>query len=157
MDTLVIDGRRFEITRADAADLPDLVSLLTDDTIGATRETDDLAPYRRAFATIDGDPHQLLVAVRDEHAALVGTMQLTLIPGLARGGVTRLQIEAVRLAAEVRGAGLGRALLDWAHAYGREHGAGLAQLTSDQRRVDAHRFYEQAGYVASHRGFKRAL
>ncbi len=46
----------------------------------------------------EADPSQLLLAVRDEAGDLVGTMQLTLIPGLSRGGAKRLQIEAVRLA-----------------------------------------------------------
>jgi len=63
----------------------------------------------------------------------------------------------VRLASTVRGSGLGTALLEWAHDYGREHGATLAQLTSDKSRVDAHRFYNTLGYTASHEGFKRSL
>jgi hypothetical protein len=33
-------------------------------------------------------------------------------------------------------------------------GAALVQLTSDQARTDAHRFYERLGFVGSHRGFK---
>jgi hypothetical protein len=31
------------------------------------------------------------------------------------------------------------------------------QLTSDNSRADAHRFYERLGFVASHVGFKLAL
>lgn len=95
--------------------------------------------------------------VRDEAGTTVGTMQLSLIPGLSRGGATRLQIEAVRVAAATRGSGLGRAMIAWAHGYGRRHGADLAQLTSDKTRRDAHRFYEGLGYVASHEGFKLEL
>lgn len=33
-------------------------------------------------------------------------------------------------------------------------GAPLVQLTSDEARQDAHRFYERLGFVGSHRGFK---
>lgn len=117
----------------------------------------ELEPYLAAFRDIESDPHQYLAAVRDLDGDLVGTMQLTLIPGLARGGVKRLQIEAVRMAPDARGTGLGTALFEWAHAYGRQHGATLAQLTSDKTRVDAHRFYDQLGYKASHEGFKRRL
>jgi GNAT superfamily N-acetyltransferase len=84
-------------------------------------------------------------------------MQLSLIPGLARGGTKRLLIEAVRVARSARGSGLGTALLGWAHDWGRAHGASLAQLTSDKTRVEAHRFYERLGYVASHEGFKSDL
>lgn len=133
------------------------MALLADDVLGAERESSDLEPYLAAFHQIDRDPQQLLVAVRDAHGRVVGTMQLTLIPGLSRGGATRLQIEAVRLSSDVRGTGLGTALFAWAHDYGRRHGATLAQLTSDRSRTDALRFYERLGYAASHEGLKLPL
>jgi len=157
MESLDVNGRRFTVSRAAAADLPALVSLLADDTLGSVRESAHLAPYEAAFREIDGDPQQFLAVVRDEADVIVGTMQLTLVPGLARAGAKRLLIEAVRLASSARGSGLGSALFGWAHDYGREHGAALAQLTSDKVRVEAHRFYERLGYVASHEGFKAAL
>jgi GNAT superfamily N-acetyltransferase len=108
-------------------------------------------------AEIDGDPHQFLAVIRDEGGAIVGTMQLTTVPGLARAGAKRLLIEGVRLAPSVRGSGLGTAMFTWAHAYGRREGAVLAQLTSDKSRADAHRFYDRLGYTATHVGFKLRL
>jgi len=39
----------------------------------------------------------------------------------------------------------------------RARGCRLAQLTTDKRRTDAHRFYASRGFEASHEGFKRAL
>ena len=39
----------------------------------------------------------------------------------------------------------------------RAAGASIVQLTSDKSRVDAHRFYEQLGFKASHVGMKRDL
>lgn len=157
MDTLTFAAHRFTIDRAVEADLPDLVALLADDVLGRERESADLTPYRAAFARIDDDPNQLLIAVRDEQAAVVATMQLTLIPSLSRGGATRLQIEAVRVGATTRGGGLGTALFTWAHEWGRERGASLAQLTTDAARADAHRFYETLGYTPSHIGLKLPL
>lgn len=157
MQSLDVGGRRFTVSRATESDVPGLVALLADDVLGAHRETTGLEPYLAAFREIDSDPRQFLVTVRDSDGGLVGTMQLTLIPGLARGGAKRLQIEAVRLASSTRGAGLGTALFEWAHAYGDRHGATLAQLTSDKTRTDAHDFYDRLGYRASHQGFKRPL
>lgn len=151
------NGRRFTVSRAVEADVPGLVSLLADDVLGATRESSTMAPYLDAFRDIDGDPNQLLLAVRDEDRDLVATMQLTLIPCLARGGAKRLQIEAVRIAGSARGAGLGTELFNWAHEYGRSRGAELAQLTTDKARTDAHRFYGRLGYHASHEGYKRPM
>jgi GNAT superfamily N-acetyltransferase len=157
VDVIVLADRRFMVERARAADVPALVGLLTDDPLGADRETSDLSAYERAFVAIDQDPQQFLAAVRDPDGALVGTMQLTLIPGLSRGATTRLQIEAVRVAESARGTGLGSAMFEWAHDYGRAHGAGLVQLTTDKTRGDAHRFYARLGYDATHEGLKLAL
>jgi GNAT superfamily N-acetyltransferase len=89
--------------------------------------------------------------------AVVGTLQLTVIPGLARRGALRGQVEAVRVRSDQRGTGLGTRLMDWAIEESRRRGCALVQLTSDSSRVDAHRFYEGLGFVASHQGFKLAL
>ncbi|MFF2805913.1 GNAT family N-acetyltransferase [Streptomyces sp. NPDC058000] len=146
-----------EIRRATEADLPAIVAMLADDPLGATRESpDDLTPYRAAFAALDADPNQHLV-VADRGGRVVGTLQLTLIPGLSRRGATRTIVEAVRIHADERGAGLGTVLIEWAIAESRKLGCQLVQLTSDATRVDAHRFYERLGFDASHLGFKRQL
>lgn len=150
-------GERFTVARARRDDVVALVALLGDDVLGATRESTDLGPYLVAFDEIAADPHQFLAVVRDGDGAVCGTCQLTLIPGLARGGTKHLQVEAVRIAASQRGKGLGEAMFEWAHRHGREHGATLAQLTSDKQRGDAHRFYDRLGYVATHEGYKRTL
>ena len=149
--------RRFVIARARRSDVPAVVALLADDVLGKDRESTDLGPYVAAFTEIDEDPHHLLLTARDDADVVVGTMQLTLLPCLARGGAKRLHIEAVRLSSSTRGSGLGTALFEWAHEYGRQHGAVVAQLTSDKSRTDAHRFYDRLGYTASHEGFKRSL
>eukprot|EP01113_Clastostelium_recurvatum_P000184 TRINITY_DN1008_c0_g1_i2.p1 TRINITY_DN1008_c0_g1~~TRINITY_DN1008_c0_g1_i2.p1 ORF type:complete len:201 (+),score=50.91 TRINITY_DN1008_c0_g1_i2:126-728(+) len=88
---------------------------------------------------------------------VAGTLQLTFIPGLSRGGMLRAQIEAVRVRADERGTGLGSLFLQKALDECRKRGAGMAQLTTDKRREDAHRFYEKLGFVASHEGMKLPL
>ena len=157
MDQLQVGGRSFRVARATPADVPALARLMADDALGATRESSEMAPYLAAFREIDTDPRQLLVVIRDAADSIVGTMQLTLIPGLARAGAMRLLIEGVRLARSARGSGLGTAMFSWAHDYGRANGAIMAQLTSDKTRLDAHRFYDRLGYAASHEGFKLPL
>ena len=108
------------------------------------------------FRAIDADPNQYL-AVMTERGAVVGTLQLTFIAGLSRRGALRGQIEAVRVAASRRGAGLGQELFEWAIAECRARGCRTVQLTTDRSRADAHRFYERLGFVASHVGYKLAL
>jgi len=146
-----------EIRRATAADVPAIVAMLADDPLGATRETpDDPAPYEQAFARIDADPAQHL-AVAERDGTVVGTLQLTVIPGLSRRGMTRALIEAVRVHRDERGSGLGTQLIEWAVEEARRQGCAVVQLTSDATRTDAHRFYERLGFEASHVGFKRML
>jgi ribosomal protein S18 acetylase RimI-like enzyme len=148
-----VDG--VEVRRAVADDLPALVALLADDPLGRSRETADLASYRRAFEQVDRDAGQLLVTAV-AHDEIVGTLQLSLIPGLSRGGAVRGQIEAVRVRGDHRGRGIGSALLRWAVDEARRRGCALVQLTTDTSRADALRFYEGLGFVASH-GLKMAL
>ena len=81
----------------------------------------------------------------------------TLVPGLSRRGALRAQVEGVRVGRSHRGTGLGTALLGWAVEHARASGCVLVQLTSDKSRVDAQRFYERLGFVASHEGYKLAL
>jgi GNAT superfamily N-acetyltransferase len=88
---------------------------------------------------------------------VVGTCQLTFIPSLSRRGAERMTIEAVRVRTDLRGHGLGRAMMAWALERARERGCGLAQLTTDRRRTDAHRFYASLGFEPSHLGFKLTL
>ncbi|MFF8931151.1 GNAT family N-acetyltransferase [Streptomyces longwoodensis] len=146
-----------EIRPAVADDVPAIVALLADDPLGAQRESpDDLAPYVAALERLSSDPNQrLVVAVRE--GRVVGTLQLTLVPGLSRRGATRSIIEGVRVHADERGSGLGTRFIQWAIEESRATGCQLVQLTSDRSRTDAHRFYERLGFEASHVGFKLQL
>jgi GNAT superfamily N-acetyltransferase len=146
-----------EIRPVVADDVPAIVAMLADDPLGARRESpDDLTPYLAALERLSADPNQhLVVAVRENR--VVGTLQLTIIPGLSRRGATRSIIEGVRIHADERGSGLGTQLIEWAIDASREQGCQLVQLTSDKTRVDAHRFYERLGFEASHTGFMLLL
>ncbi|MEV1047618.1 GNAT family N-acetyltransferase [Streptomyces sp. NPDC049916] len=138
-------------------DLSAVVAMLADDPLGAQRESpDDPAPYRTALRRLADDPNQhVVVAVREGH--VVGTLQLTIVPGLSRRGATRSIIEGVRVHRDERGSGLGTQLVQWALDESRRQNCQLVQLTSDVSREDAHRFYERLGFTASHLGFKLAL
>lgn len=158
--TLTVDSLDVELRRAQRDDVVRIVSLLAADQLGAARDgiagADDLAVYLRAFEAIDADAAQLLVVATDG-GGVVATMQLSFIPGLARRGSLRAQLEAVRVAGSHRGRGLGEAMFRWAIDEARRRGCSLVQLTTDKSRVDAHRFYARLGFVASHEGLKLRL
>ena len=146
------------IRPATADDIPHIVALYADDDLGRARDSAavDEESYRRAFTAIDGDPHHVL-AVGEIAAEVVATLLLSFLPGLSRGGSWRAQIEAMRVSSAIRGQGIGQRMLDWALAEARLRRCRLVQLTSDRTRTEAHRFYERAGFVPSHVGFKLAL
>ncbi|MFJ8056980.1 GNAT family N-acetyltransferase [Streptomyces sp. NPDC096142] len=146
-----------EIRAAVTEDIPAIVAMLADDPLGSQRESpDDLTPYLAALERLAADPNQhLVVAVRE--GRVVGTLQLTIIPGLSRKGATRSIVEAVRIHSDERGSGLGTQLIEWAIDESRRQDCQLIQLTSDVTRTDAHRFYERLGFTASHVGFKLPL
>jgi len=162
------------LRRAGRDDLGAIMRLLSDDPVSAGRgdvgSADDEPAYAAALDRILTDPgNDLLVAVRASGTAagtaagsgtaeVVGTFQLTLIPGMARRGSTRLLVEAVRVSSAERSSGIGSALMRWTTDVAAPAlGASLVQLTSDAARVDAHRFYRRLGFVDSHVGFKFAV
>jgi len=154
---LRVGGQTFRVQRATRADLPEVVALLSDDELGRAREVDEHARYEAAYDVVARDSAQHLAVVRDAADRIVGTMQLTVIPGLSRGGATRMQIEGLRVAADQRSRGLGTAMLGWAHDYGRARGATLAQVATDEVRTRARAFYARLGYDTKDVGLKRPL
>jgi ribosomal protein S18 acetylase RimI-like enzyme len=142
-----------------AADLPGIVALLWDDETARYREdpSEPLDPrYLTAFEAIDSDPNQHLIAA-ERDGLLVGTMQLSFLPGLSFRGAWRAQIEAVRIASELRGQRLGEQMILWAIEQARARDCKMIQLTSTATRLAAHRFYARLGFVHSHVGMKLHL
>ena len=140
-------------------DIPAIVALLAADQLGSQREKLSLPldpRYIAAFEAIEADNNQRLVVMLDGDE-VIGTLQLSFIPGLARIGAWRGQIEAVRIAAHRRDSGFGQLMIEWAIAECRSRHCKLVQLTTDKSRSDAHRFYEKLGFTASHEGYKLAL
>lgn len=150
-------GRTFRLERANRDDIGAIAALLFDDQFGADRESVELERYEAAFSSVARDSSHYLGVVRDSADHIVATMQLTVIPGLSRGGSTRLQIEGLRVAPSERSQGLGAAMLEWAHEFGRARGARLAQVTTDEARDRTRAFYARLGYQTAHVGLKRQI
>ena len=152
--------QQIRFRRARETDLPAIISLLAADELGQQRENPSLPlakEYEDAFQAVRADKNQLLAVAVCADDTVVGTLQISFLPGLSRKGAWRGQIEAVRVAKSHRGSCLGQKMFRWAIAECQARGCSLVQLTSDNTRSDAHKFYEKLGFVASHVGYKLKL
>src|ERR1051326_130460 len=142
--------------KATRADLRAMLELLNDAKMGNVPEhLGDTLPrvYEDAFAVIDADTNQLLL-VGEVDGHVVASLQLTFIPGIAHQGAWRAQVEAVRVARDLRGQRVGEAMMRHAIGLARGRGCDRVQLTTNKKRDDAQRFYRRLGFVASHEGMK---
>lgn len=140
-------------------DLPELVRMLADDELGATREVvrEPLPPaYGAAFDAIERDPNNTLVLAEHE-GVLAGFLQVTFLPYLTHQGSWRALIESVRIRSDLRGHGIGRELILHAVERARARSCRIVQLTTDKQRPDALRFYQGLGFQATHEGLKLRL
>ena len=138
------------------SDIPAIVELLSDDFLGQGRESHALEPYVAAFRDMAREPGNVQI-VGEVDGAVVATYQLTIISGVSLSAARRAQIEGIRVAGQMRGHGIGAALLEDAEARARAAGAVLMQFTTNKARDRAHDFYRRAGYDDTHLGFKKRL
>jgi ribosomal protein S18 acetylase RimI-like enzyme len=143
------------IRRARRDDVGAIVAMLADDPLGRGRERleDPLPrPYFGAFEQVDRDPNIQLVVAEDGDGAVVGCLQLCILPGLSSQGASRGLIEDVRVASHCRSRGIGEQLVLWAVAQARTKDCKLVELLTHSTRVDAQRFYVRLGFQPSHVG-----
>lgn len=141
------------LRRARRDDLPALLALLRDDELNAAPEPADEPAHSAAFDEIAASPTSELW-VAEDGGRVVGSFQLDFLRRLGRRGGLVMGIESVHVHSSQRGRGLGAEMMRAALARAKERGCVRAQLTSQTRRVDAHRFYERLGFKRSHFGFK---
>jgi GNAT superfamily N-acetyltransferase len=148
-----------QIREATENDLAAIVALFADDPLGGHGDTSDpeaLPGYRSAFARIADSPNETLY-VAEVEGEVVGTFQTMVTTTMTARGASSMIIEAVQTRADMRGRGIGAAMIEFAIETAKADGMRLVQLTSNAVRKDAHRFYERLGFTPSHIGFKIKL
>jgi ribosomal protein S18 acetylase RimI-like enzyme len=143
------------IRRARRDDVAAIVAMLADDPLGSGRERLENplpAPYFAAFERVDRDPNIQLVVAEDGEGAVIGCLQLCILPGLSSQGASRALIEDVRVATHCRSRGIGEQLVQWAVTEARAKACKLVELLTHNSRVDAQRFYQRLGFQRSHVG-----
>jgi ribosomal protein S18 acetylase RimI-like enzyme len=101
------------------------------------------APTREELEAIVASPATTLLVARDDDGAIVGSLTLALFrtPTGARAW-----IEDVVVDHDVRGRGIGEALVEEAIRLAAEAGSRTVDLTSRQSREAANRLYEKIGF-----------
>ena len=149
------EGSQITIRPAKRDDVGAIVGMLADDPLGSARERIEQPlpeSYFKAFEALDRDPNIELVVAQDGEGAVVGCLQLCILPGLSSQGASRGLIEDVRVASHCRGRGIGEEMVQWAVKHARAKGCKLVELLTHHTRVDAQRFYERLGFARSHVG-----
>ena len=137
-------------------DVPAVVALLSDDMLGRGRELAGIDRYLAAFDAMQAESGNRLYVAEDA-GRVVACYQMIVMSGLSLSASRRAEIEGVRVATDLRGGGLGAALIADAETRARAAGAVLLQFTTNAARTDAHRFYQRLGFTPSHIGFKKSL
>jgi len=140
-------------------DVPAIVAMFASDGLGGHGDTSEpaVAPaYLAAFDWIEASPDNWLW-VAEQAGEVAGTCQTTFVRSLTGRGASSLIIEAVHTRNDLRGSGIGAAMMRHAVDEGRRLNVRLVQLASNASRKDAHRFYERLGFVQSHLGFKMKM
>lgn len=159
MKKTIPDTSQFLLRQATSDDLFDIVRLMSQDELGALRETltDPLEPcYTEAFQQIHADKNQALFVVMHKEQ-VIGTYQLTLMTHLTFKGARRLHIETVHVDARYQGMGVGTWMIQQALVYAKDHECTIVQLTTNKKRTRSKIFYERLGFKATHEGMKLYL
>jgi ribosomal protein S18 acetylase RimI-like enzyme len=125
---------------ATEVDAPSIAALLTE--LGYPSQSADVND--RLLRSLHGRTSRLVVAqLADE---IVGLMAAELVPYFPTGA-TVCRVTALVVGSRHRGSGFGKLLLTAADEFARAHYCSGIELTSAERRIEAHAFYERQGYT----------
>jgi len=131
--------------RAGQADLPTVLALLAE-----FAPEDGPMPIERAteiFARIQSTP-RMAIWLAEHDGRAVGTYTMLIMENLGHHGMPLAIVESVMVTAAARGGRIGETMMRHAMARAAEGGCYKLALSSNHRRLDAHRFYRRLGFVA---------
>jgi GNAT superfamily N-acetyltransferase len=138
------------IRKATSADIPALVQLTKELGYPDTEEE-----IQRRFNILSAlRAHEVIVAEINE--AVIGLMSFFALDILYGDGKLGL-ITALVVAESARGKGIGKLLVNKAEELALEYGCKKIELTSNNKRVSAHKFYQTLGYEATSKRFVKKL
>jgi predicted N-acetyltransferase YhbS len=149
-----------KIRTARETDIPRILELYRQLTITTAPAETGLEPtaydYKRVFNQIGAFPNLELV-VAEENSEVVGSLVLLIVPNLSHKGLPWAEVENVIVGETRRRTGVGRSLMEYAIKRAKEAKCYRISLSSDNRRLEAHKFYESMGFKGSSIGFRMSL
>ena len=137
------------IRHAEAADIPTLVELMRE--LGYPADAESLSSKLEGFDASNMDA--LLVADQDGTVvACIGLHAMELLPSGKLG-----RISAIVVAPRLRRQGIGKRLLDAAISYFDSQECTLVEVTSGEKRQDAHALYRAFGFAEKRSRFVKKL
>jgi GNAT superfamily N-acetyltransferase len=106
----------------------------------------DAEQMRKVMADMAAYPDFRAYLALDQAGAPVGTFNLMIFCSLSHGGARQAMLDAVVVTGTKRGQGVGGAMLRHALNIAAASGCYKMTLSSNLKRVDAHRFYEDLGF-----------
>ncbi|GAB4552194.1 MAG: GNAT family N-acetyltransferase [Rhizobacter sp.] len=134
------------LVRAERSDIATLIELYTAaglDTRGPHDETTARSAWDRMHLAVPA----VRVFIAQRAGIAVGTYTLFILPLLAHAGAPEAIVEDVAVHPEAQGQGIGRSMMEHAMQLAREAGCYKLALSSNQRREQAHAFYERLGFA----------
>ena len=145
------------IRPAKLADIPRLLELYGELSLSTSPVEKALSPsaadYERAFERMTYSPG-LELLVLEEGGEVAGVVELLIVPNLSHSALPWAAIESLIVDERFRRKGFGRMLMDYAIKRAREAGCYKLVLTSNKKRLEAHKFYRSLGFEETSLGFR---
>jgi ribosomal protein S18 acetylase RimI-like enzyme len=134
-----------EIRKAVESDLPAVLRLYAQPGMdnGRVLTVDAAAQILRRMATY---PEYAVYVASANGGLVVGTFALLVMDNLAHLGTPSAVVEDVCVDEQLRGQGIGKAMMRFAMRFAREHGCYKLALSSNAARERAHAFYRSLGF-----------
>jgi GNAT superfamily N-acetyltransferase len=126
-------------------DLPALAALYAS-ALADPVDHDGPASIEAAWQRLRSEAPTARVLLAEIDGRAVGTLTLFVLPMLAHRGTPAALVEAVAVDRSLQGRGIGRALMDEAMARARAADCYKLALSSNNKRNEAHAFYERLGF-----------
>ncbi len=131
------------IRQASTSDLPSILQLYAD--VLDKGQVLSLSEAEVLFQKMSSYPNYKVYVAEQEHQ-VVGTFALLIMDNLAHRGTPSGIVEDVAVQENLQGKGIGRQMMKYAMQVCSEAGCYKLVLSSNQKRVEAHAFYESLGF-----------